>query len=118
MRGAVLLIGSAPVTHPPTILDALRIVVRPVDQAAEVVPFVHAAHDDAIPEPDRDALGKIDVVRDQQGLAIADVDDETLVTRTIVVITQQAADEACDLDPPPVIAFVEFYASSPLPEPS
>jgi hypothetical protein len=84
-----------------------------VDQAAEVVPLVHAPHSYAITHADRDALRKIDVVGNQQCLAIADVDDETLVTRTVVVITQQAADEARDFDPPPVVAFGEVDTSSP-----
>ena len=77
----------------------------PVHEAAEVVPLVQAAHPHAIAHADRDALGEINVVRDQQGLAIADIDDEALMPGTIIVITQQAADEACDFDPPPVIAF-------------
>jgi hypothetical protein len=83
-----------------------------VHEAAEVVPLVHATHANAITHADRDPLGKVDIVRDQERLVIADVDDKALVPRTIVVITQQAADEACDFDPPPVIAFGEIDASS------
>ena len=92
--------------------------VCPVHEPAEVIPLVHAAHDNAIAEADGDAFGEVEVVRDQQRLPFADINDETLVTRAFIVVMQQAADEARDFDPPPVIAFVEFQASSPLPEPS
>ena len=101
-----------------TILPALRIVVSPVYESAQVIPLVHAAHADAIAQTDGDPFGEIEVVRDQQRLPFADINDEALVTRAFVVIMQKAADEARDFDPPPVIAFVEFQASSPLPEPS
>ena len=112
-HGGLLRVGLPSIADPAAFFVAERVPVSPVHQTAELVPLVHAAHVHAIAHADRDALGKIDVVRDQQGLAIADVDDETLVTRTIVVITQQAADEACDFDPPPVIAFGEVDTSSP-----
>ena len=92
--------------------------VRPVHEPPEVVPLVYAAHDDAIPETDGDAPGKIEVVRDQQRVPFTDVDDESLVTRAVVVVMQKAADEALDFDPLAVIALVESYASSPLPAPS
>ena len=91
--------------------------VRPVHESPEVVPFVHAAHDDAIPETGGDALGEIEVVLDQQRLPIADVDDESLVPRAVVVVMQKAADEASDFDPPPVVAFRILQASSPSPAP-
>ena len=60
--------------------------VRPVHQSAQIVPLVHATDVDAIAHADRDAFGQIDIVSDQQGLAIADIDDEALVARIIVVI--------------------------------
>ena len=81
--------------------------VRPVHEPPEVVPFVHAAHGDAIPETDGDAPGEIEVVRDQQRLPLADVDDESLVTRAVVVVMQKAADEARGFDPPPIIVLVK-----------
>jgi len=68
--------------------------VRPVHQSAKVVPFVHATNVDAIPHAGRNALCEIDVVGDQKRLAIADINDEALVTRVIVVVRQKAADEA------------------------
>ena len=77
----------------------------PVHETTEIVPLVHAAHLDTITHADRHAFGKVNVVRDQQGLPIADVDDEALVARAIVVIRNQAADEASDFDPPPIITF-------------
>ena len=50
---------------------------------------------------------------DQERLPIADVDDESLVTRVIIIVMQEAADEARNLDPPPVIALVEADVSLP-----
>jgi hypothetical protein len=62
---------------------------------------------DAVAHADGNAFGDVDVVGDQQGLAVADIDDETLVTGIVVVITQEAADEACDFDPPPIVLLRE-----------
>ena len=50
---------------------------------------------------------------DQERLPIADVDDESLVTRVVIIVMQEAADEARNLDPPPVIALVEADVSLP-----
>ena len=66
--------------------------VRPVHQSAEVIPLVHAANVDAITHTDGHAIGEIEVVCDQQGLAIADIDYKALVTRVVVVVRQKAAD--------------------------
>ncbi len=59
----------------------------PVHEPAKLVPFVHATNLDAIAHTERHALGKIEVVGDQQCPAIADVDNETLVPIAIIVIT-------------------------------
>ena len=90
----------------------------PVHESAEIVPFVEAAHMDAVTHADRDAFGQVDIVCDQERLAIADIDDEALMRRTVFVITQKAADEARNFDPPPIIALCEIDASSPLSAPS
>jgi hypothetical protein len=57
-------------------------------------------------------------VCDQQGLAIADADNEALVTRVVIIVGQEAADEACDFNPPPIVFFRVADASWPSPEPS
>ena len=75
----------------------------PVHEAAKIIPLIHAAHVDAITHADRHAFREIDVVGDQQGLAVADIDNEALVSRIVVVVTQEAADEARDFDPPPIV---------------
>lgn len=85
--------------------------MRPVHEPPEVVPFVHAAHGEAIPDTNRDAFGETEVVRDQQRLTMTDIDDEPLVRR-VVIIGQKAADEACDFDPPPVVALGVLQTSS------
>ena len=87
--------------------------MRPVHEAPEVVPLVHTAHGDAIAEPDGDACRELEVVGDQERLPVADIDDESLVTRVVAIVMQQAADEARNLDPPPVIALVEADVSLP-----
>ena len=92
--------------------------MRPVHEAPEIVPLVHTAYDDAIAESDGDTHRELEVVGNQQRLPIADVDDESLVTRVVIIVMQKAADEARDLDPPPVIALVEADVSLPLPAPS
>lgn len=76
----------------------------PVYESAQIVPLVHAAHAHPIAQTDRYSLRKVDVVSDQQGPAVADIDDEALMARAVIVVTQKAADEARDFDPPPVVA--------------
>ena len=86
-----------------------------MNQAAQVVPLVHAAHLHSIAHPQRHALGEINIVRDQQRVAIADIDNEALVTRAVVVVSQQAPDEASDFDPASVVAlFVGSRSLVPL----
>lgn len=68
--------------------------VRPVHQSTEVIPLVHAANVNAVTHTNGNAIGEINVVRYQQGLAIADIDNEALVTRVVIVVRQEAADEA------------------------
>ena len=92
--------------------------VRPVQESAEIVPFVQAAHAHAVAHAEWHAFSKVGVVGDQQGLAIADVDDEALVPGAIMVIRQKAADEARDFDPPPVVGLAVADISQPSPAPS
>ena len=64
------------------------IVVGPVHYAAEVVPLVNSPELYAVTECDRYTFSEVDVVCDQQRLAVTQPDNETLVTRAVVVIRQ------------------------------
>ncbi len=55
-------------------------------ESAKLVPFIHAPHLNAIAHAKRHALCEVDVVGDQQRPAIADIDDEALMARTVVII--------------------------------
>ena len=68
-----------PVANPATVFDALRIVMRPVHQPAEIVPLVHPSHTHAVTHPERYAFGEINIVRNEQRPAITDIDNEALV---------------------------------------
>ena len=87
-------------------------------QPAEIVPLVNSAYPYAIAHAQRDPLGEVDVVDDQERLVIADIDDESLVRRPLVIVWQKAADEASDFDPPPVVRLAVTDTSPPLPVPS
>jgi hypothetical protein len=100
-------IHSRSVPNIATVFNSLRIVVCPVNETAQVVPLVHAPDMHAITHPDRNALGQVDIVSDEQGCAVADIDNEALVARTIVVVRQQPRHEALNLDPGSRITFIE-----------
>ena len=92
--------------------------VRPVQQAAEVVPLVQAAHPHAVTHAKGHAVSNFDVVRHEQRLPIADVDYEALVAGAVLIVRQKAADEARDFNPPPVFGLAVANISPPLPAPS
>lgn len=89
--------------HPTTLLDAQRIAVRPVHEAAEVIPLVDASYLHPVAHPERRAFGEVEVVRDEQGLPVAYVDDETLVALLTDVVGQEPPDLALDFDPAAVV---------------
>ncbi len=60
--------------------------MRPVHEPSQIVPLVQATHLHAVAHTERHAVREVEVVRDQQGLTIADIDDETLVTGAIVIV--------------------------------
>ncbi len=60
--------------------------MRPVHETAEVIPLIHTAYLDAIAHTKRHAFGEVEVVRNQQRPTVTNIDDETLVTRAVVVI--------------------------------
>jgi len=86
--------------------------MRPVDEPAQVVPLVHAAHIYAITHAERHTSSEVDVVCNQQRPATANIDDEALVTRAVVVVRQQSPHEAGDLDPITVVALGESFVQS------
>ena len=55
-HGALLQVDFATVADPATVFQSLRIPVRPVHQAALLVPLVDPTKPDPIPHPDRHAL--------------------------------------------------------------
>ena len=86
--------------------------MRPVHQSTEIVPLVHAADLYSIPYTDGHSLRQINIVCDKQGLAVTDVDDKALVTRSVVIIRQQSRHNTLDVDPRPRIALVKTLAQA------
>jgi len=60
--------------------------VRPMYQATQVIPFVHASNPHAVAQAQGHAFREVQIVRDQQGPAITDVENKTLMARAIVVV--------------------------------
>jgi len=81
--------------------------MRPVHEAAQVVPFVHATNVYPVAHANGNTLGEVNVVGDEQGSAGAYIQYEPLVPRAIVVIRQQAFDQAADFNPRARIAFIQ-----------
>lgn len=81
-----LSIVSPSVAHKASVFDGQRVVVRPVHKAAKVIPFEHSPNVHAIAHANRHAFGKFNIVGDEQRYAIADINDEALVTGTVVII--------------------------------
>jgi hypothetical protein len=79
-------------------------------QATKIIPLVHATHVHTIAHTERHSFGQIDVVCDQQATSIANVDDESLVSRAIIIIRQQASNEASNLYPATVIVLLVGFA--------
>jgi hypothetical protein len=75
---------------------ALRVAMRPVDDAALLVVLVLSAHGDGIARGDRHARGEVDVVGDKHGVAGWEVEDEALVVRALAVVRQEVLHAAGD----------------------
>jgi len=84
--------------------------VCPVHQTAEIIPLVHAPDDYTIAHAKRHALGEIDIVRNEQSTTIADIDDESLVPRTVIIVGQQSSHESSDFDPATVVTLPVGFA--------
>lgn len=74
------MVQLAAVSHPAAVLIPHRVVMRPVHDAAQIVPLVQAAQLHAVAHAKWHAFREINIVRDQQRLVIADVDDEALMS--------------------------------------
>ena len=78
---------------------ALRIAMRPVDDAAALVPFVLAIELDRVAGLDRsNTIGQIDVVGHQHRLPGSQLNYESLVPAPFVVVGKDPADAAASLD--------------------
>lgn len=71
---------------PAAVFYAVRVVMRPVYEPAQIVVLVHAPEMHSVAHADRNPFRKINVVRNQQALTTVYLDDKALVTRTFVVI--------------------------------
>ena len=58
----------------------VRIVMRPMQQAAAIVPFVLTADSHRVPDFDLDSFREIDIMRDEESLTVVEFDQETLMT--------------------------------------
>ena len=76
----------------------------PVDETTQVIPFVHTPYPHPVTHPEWNAIGEVDVVGNQQRPAGANVDDEALMTGTVIVIRQKPPDEASNFDPAAIIS--------------
>ncbi len=85
-QGIGLRIGLPAIPDPAPVVDALRVVVRPVYEPAKLVPLIHPPHLDAITDAEWHAICEVEIMGDQQCPAIADIDNEALVAGAIVVI--------------------------------
>lgn len=64
--------------------------VRPVNYAATVIPLKAAAQVDGITLAKRHAVGEIDIVRNQDRVTITYFENKALVSRTFVIVRQNA----------------------------
>lgn len=60
--------------------------MRPMHQAAKIIPLVHAAKPEPVAYAERYPLCQVDVVCDQQGLTIPHADNESLMPGIVIVI--------------------------------
>ena len=90
-RRRELLICLAIVYHPTCDMPTLRVMMRPMDDPAFFIPDILAveAHTVAYLES-VDSRGDVDVMRDQQRLSRRKLNDESLVSRTVQIVVQNA----------------------------
>ncbi len=75
--------------QPTTNMAATGVMVRPVENATFFIPLVFATKRDGVPSAQAaDPRSQINVMRDQQRLAVTEPQDEPLMSRSLVVIRQ------------------------------
>ncbi len=80
----------------------------PVNQSAEVIPLVHTPELDTVSESHRHPLCNVYVVSNEERLPIADIENKTLVPRTVAIVRQEPADDPGSLDPGTGVTLVEY----------
>ena len=93
------MIHFAAVANPTAVFNALRVIVSPVHEPAQVVPLVHTAKIDTITQPDGNPSGQVYVVCNKHRLAILQSQYEPLVPSAVIVVRDQPFDEPGALDP-------------------
>ena len=73
--------------------------MRPVHQPTLVIPFIQTPNANPASHAKRHPLRQIDIMCHQDGLAVSYIEHESLVAGLIVIVRQQAPDEARCLDP-------------------
>lgn len=68
------------------------VVVRPMHQAAEIIPLIHATKLDAVAHTQWHAPDEVDIVRNQQRVSVGQLYDESLMARIVVIVGQQTND--------------------------
>ena len=92
-RSARLLVTTPVVLNPAAGVTAARIVVRPVNDTAAIVPLKLTKERYGIANPERRySWCKIDVVRNEHRAAWRDFDDKALMATAVVVVGQNACD--------------------------
>jgi hypothetical protein len=98
-RGRALLIGVTIVLDPSVCMTVLRIAMRPVDDAAPLIPLILAVELDRVSRLERaDAPGEIDIVRDQHRVPRREAHDETLMAAAFIVVGKDFGDAAAALN--------------------
>jgi len=87
----------------PTLIDSHGVMVCPLNQAAPLVPLVHPAKTDFVAHPERNSVSNVNIVSNQQRLPVPHVKHKPLVSRTIMVISQQSTHNTGSVDPLPGI---------------
>ena len=103
-RWPLLLVDLTAIANPAAVLDTVRVKMRPMHKSTQVVPFVHAPNLHPVAHPEWNAIGEVNVVGNQQRPAGANVDDEALMTGTVIIIRQKPPNEASNFDPAAIIS--------------
>ena len=93
------MIRTTVVLDPPVHMAALRIAMRPMDDATALIPFVLAVELDMVAGLQRrNPSSQVDIVRHQHCPSGAQLNDESLVPAAIVVVRKESADPATAFD--------------------